>query len=164
MTKTQKKQPDRGWLARADAASALDVSPQQFDRRYAPLAPSTARQTIDRRLYFHLRTIIDALVKERVADPVSEDPLLVGGDSPALERYRAARAGMAEIELTDKQGQTVRLQLIRECIRPGITAMRSCGDSLVRRWGNECGDQFNEAVAAFEHAVLHALGSETVTK
>jgi len=36
-----------------------------------------------------------------------DDPLLDGPDSPALERYRAARASLSEIELQQRQRQLI---------------------------------------------------------
>src|SRR4051812_14117329 len=46
------------------------------------------------------------LVKWQVARTASpDDPLLAGGDSPNLERYRKAKAELAEMDAAERRGQ-----------------------------------------------------------
>lgn len=44
------------------------------------------------------------------APAVEGDPLLSGADSPALERYRAARADLAEMDAAERRGQLVNME------------------------------------------------------
>ncbi len=39
--------------------------------------------------------------------PLKDDPLLAGSSSPALDRYRNARAELAELELAERKGSTL---------------------------------------------------------
>src|SRR5690606_24765779 len=53
---------------------------------------------------------IDRAERRRLPE---DDALLAGGDSPALERYRLARAQMAEIELERQRGSLVEREGMR---------------------------------------------------
>jgi DNA-binding XRE family transcriptional regulator len=46
-----------------------------------------------------------ALARERAN--ATDDPLLTGGDSPNLERYRKAKAELAEMDAAERRGQIV---------------------------------------------------------
>jgi len=47
-------------------------------------------------------------------DPVSDDPLMSGSDSPNLERYRAARADLAEMDARERREQLVDIDTFTE--------------------------------------------------
>jgi len=146
--------PKRGWLSRNDAAAALDVSVQQFDRKYAPLAGQDGQQKIDGRLYFRIRSIIDGLLAEKSTDPAATDPLLTGGpDSPALERYRTARAESAEIDVSERKRETVTFALLWPVLERFSGLIRRGGETLQHRFGTDAATVFNDALDEAERVI-----------
>lgn len=84
------------------------------------------------------RAVHDFLAENahKLAMPETEDPLMLGGgQSPALERYRAARATLAELERDERQGKLIS----RDELRDGWTliagVLRRAGESLTRQHG-----------------------------
>jgi hypothetical protein len=74
----------------------------------------------------------------------------VGGDggSPGLERYRLAKAGLAEVELTDRIGQTVPIAEIEGTLQQFSSLMRQTGESLRRVCGAEAFQIFDDGIVA----------------
>lgn len=161
MSKAPVEKPPRGWLTKQQMAEVLDVSEQHFDRTFRPMAADAAIKTIGKRLYFHCRKVLDAWCAGQIAklrpEAPSADPLLEGPDSPVLDRLRLANAKMAELELAERTNAVVQLDLIRDAMRPALAAMRSAGDRLVRQFGNDAGEIFNEGVGEFEAAAARVL-------
>ena len=61
------------------------------------------------------------------------DPLMQGsGSSPALERYREARAGKAELELLELQGEYVRWPAMRDGFLAGFITIRHFTERMQR--------------------------------
>lgn len=73
--------------------------------RYGLPYPRGSRQPVD--LEKVIRWLHDFLAKnaQRLSAPRTDDPLLAGSDSPALERYRLARAAREELELAARRGE-----------------------------------------------------------
>ena len=57
---------------------------------------------------YNARSVIQWHVEQ--LQPVDAEPMLSGPDSPALERFREARAKLAELELSVRRGQLVDLE------------------------------------------------------
>ena len=151
------------WVTRLQAAELAGLQGAQFDRAFRELLPDGAEQGRGSSLRFDAVAVVTARVEResrRSAPDPTDDPLLDGSDSPALERYRLARAKLAERDLSERDGETVKVSVLRPVIRPGLTALRSGGDALRRKFGNEAGDIFNEALDAFGKACEKALGSD----
>ena len=85
------------------------------------------------------------------------DPLLVGGSSPALERYRHARADLAEMEREEKALRMVSAERVREALVPFLHVMRGTTHRLQTRFGPEAADIFNEGLVEAERVALAAL-------
>jgi hypothetical protein len=65
------------------------------------------------------------------------DPLLTGDDTPALERYRTAKAKLAELDLDRQRGETVNLAKIRSGFATICQCLRDAGALLGREFGRE---------------------------
>lgn len=152
--------PGRGWFTRAQTAEIIGVSERQIDGKYRKMLPSSGVKNVGRLVYLNLPELFKAIVADArlAADPTSDDPLMSGPDSPALERFRTARAGLAERDLAERDKELVKGGLLSQALRAGINALRATGDRLIRKFGNECGDIFNEGVNEFEAAAIRVLG------
>jgi phage terminase Nu1 subunit (DNA packaging protein) len=76
------------------------------------------------------------------------DPLLDGGDSPALERYRNAKADLAELDIAEREGRLVESDTIKSVLYAVATSIRELGE-LYQRQGH---------VAAFDLLQQHLEG------
>lgn len=151
------------WLTRQQAADLIELSPRQFDAVLRPRLPKEAERGSGKTLRIHGPAIVSALVDYRLEQakpvPSDDDPLLAasGGDSPNLERYRLAKAMLAERDLAERDRDVVRRAVIAESLRPAVSGMRTAGDKLVSQFGNDAGDIYNEAVNDFEAAVVRTI-------
>ena len=76
-----------------------------------------------------------------------DDPLLAGGDSPNLERYRAAKAQLAEMDAAERQGQLVNVdQLTEWWAAEVVPPIRRAIDTLQLRFGPEAAQVITEAI------------------
>jgi len=68
----------------------------------------------------------------------SDDPLLAsGGDSAGLERYRLAKAALAELELAERKRILLPVDKVRESLLRWATLVRRMGERLGKRFGHE---------------------------
>lgn len=88
----------------------------------------------------------------------SDDPLLCGPSSPALERYREARAGLANLELHQRQGNLLDRAEVHERMLRAATPLRRAGEALQRKFGVEAQRVLDAAVDEFLREV-GVLGS-----
>lgn len=77
----------------------------------------------------------------------ADDPLLADGDSPALERYRLAKAKHAELDLQERQGTLVEVGRCRDMLSRWAVVIRRMGERLSKRYGNEAALTVNESLA-----------------
>lgn len=91
---------------------------------------------------YHLDKIVQWLRKEgpwriRTAGPddPTGDPLLTGGTSPALERYREQRARLAEMDVEAREKSLLPREKIREVFIRMSVLMRQAGEQLLRQYG-----------------------------
>lgn len=155
--------PDRLWFTRNDVAALCGLSPRHFDDAIRPRAKGAERGAGKTKRFDGPKMVAAAIAyRLEQAAPVTEDgdPLLAGSDSPALERYRNVKADLAERDLAERDKVLVRSNMIRDALRPAIAAMRGTGDRLVRQFGNEAGDIFNEGVTEFEAAAKRVILSD----
>ncbi len=148
-----------GWFDRESLARAFDVTEAQVDRKYRDLAGLDGQRSINGRPYTRLRSVIDGMVlaevqKQRAADV--DDPLMdvPGGSSPALERYRQARAGSAELDLCERQRQLISVSELEPAFSLYASVIRQAGQTLQTEFGPKAAVVLNEfidqAVAGIE--------------
>jgi phage terminase Nu1 subunit (DNA packaging protein) len=91
------------------------------------------------------------------ADKDAPDPLMAGTVSPALERYRVARAKLAELELREKRKQWWPADQVIAGLNVFASTMRSAFEALRREHGPEAyklmDDALSDATAIFERAM-----------
>jgi len=78
----------------------------------------------------------------------------------ADERYRLAKAKLAEHQLAEKEGQIVQVELLRRQWESGIDVVRRAGENLGRRFGPEAQDMFNEALEEGARVAQEAIGTD----
>jgi len=91
--------------------------------------------------------------KDKLGADSTGDPLLVGTDSPALERYRLARAKIAEHELEEKIEQLIPREQIHDGMTQLAGLLRSCGEQLQRAYGDDALDILNEALTGCQRVI-----------
>jgi len=83
----------------------------------------------------------------------SDDPLLGDGDSPALERYRLAKAKHAELDLEHRKGELIDVSKCRDILAQWAAVIRKTGDRLSRRFGIEANLIVSDAIDACDDIV-----------
>ena len=82
----------------------------------------------------------------RLAGENGEDALLGGANSPALERYREARAKLAELDLQEREKDLLPAAEVHEMLVRLSTLLRNAGETLQRQYGPD-------AVAIYDGAL-----------
>lgn len=88
-------------------------------------------------LVWYLVTHSKQLVEKGAGDLASGDPLLAGENTPNLERYRGARADLAEMEVKRQEGNLVDRSAMRELLGRAAGLIRGAAKSLQRAFGEE---------------------------
>lgn len=132
-------------LSQREIATAFGVSQRHFRDRHQRWVPDELMVRKGPAVAFRLEAvsaIAAELVRqaEAAASPDSSDGLLFGGDSPALERYRAARAKQEEIKLSQMRTEFASVSQLQTRLDAGAAIMRNCIEGADRRFGREFGD------------------------
>jgi phage terminase Nu1 subunit (DNA packaging protein) len=88
----------------------------------------------------------------------SDDPLLADGDSPALERYRLAKAKHAELDLEQRKGELIDKEKCRDVLARWGSTIRKMGDRISKRFGIEANQMVSEAIDECE-SIVRALAN-----
>lgn len=89
----------------------------------------------------------------------SEDALMNGGSSPALERYRDERAIMAKLDRQEREGELLPREHVRDALGRIAATIRTAGDILGRQFGNEAQDILVETLNDAEEEIQRIFGS-----
>jgi hypothetical protein len=93
------------------------------------------------------RAWLDAYVARELHKQVPDaDPLLSGGTSPALERYRNARASKEELSLAIQRGELAHVADVKQHIGGAIAIVRSALWKLQRDFGVQAYELMKEAL------------------
>ncbi len=134
--KERAKQPE--WITRREPPQAVGFSEATFDRRCREAMGDgyeSGHGTVRARI--HLPTL-RGLIAEQDAEALADgDAMLAKGASPALERYRNARADLAELELKEKRGGLVALSQVHGELEIVISHLNRFNKLLGERFGNE---------------------------
>jgi hypothetical protein len=143
------------WFTLGQMAAAFDVTRQAFHDAVRPLIKADdITGAGERGTLVRCRGAIDAYTDRKVKQALTEvaqreggnDPLLVGGTSPALEDYRKARAKLANLDVAEREHQLINLGELDSGIRALGDRIRRATELLVRRFGNEVADVMNDAI------------------
>ena len=89
-----------------------------------------------------------------------DDPLLADGDSPALERYRLAKAKHAELDLEHRRSQLIDREKCRVVLSRWAVVIRRMGEKLARRHGNDAAETVNQALEECQSIVTESLSDD----
>lgn len=93
-------------------------------------------------------------------DKATEDPLLADGDSPALERYRLAKAKHAELDLENRKGELIEVEKARDIFARWAVLIRRMGERLSKRFGPDAAATVNETLSECRSAVMEILDEQ----
>lgn len=95
--------------------------------------------------------------KGKVSDEY--DPLMdVDENTPALERWRLARAQGAELDLAERRGKIVSVDLFQEVMQAAFAPLRRFAEQQIIEHGNGTADAWSEAVDLFEKELIGVIG------
>ncbi len=103
---------------------------------------------------------VDGPGADRVADV---DPLLAAGASPALERYRLAKAQLAELDLAQRKGQLVDVAILKNTLGRWAAIWRRVGERMGKRYGTDGTEIFNEALDSCRVVIREIEQNDTST-
>ena len=161
---TDKRHISRYWAPLSQAADTFAMTADGFRRQIRPLLSEqdvrTAGQGRGRKTYVYLRGAVQAFADKEaqrqvraVAGPDAE--LLVGGDSPALERYRLAKAQLTEIDLDQRRRNVITMEAAKRLFGTVAAHLRRGLDTLQRQFGRDAytvmKDCLEDARRDFEH-------------
>ena len=89
----------------------------------------------------------------------SDDPLL-DGDSPALERYRLAKAKHAELDLEARKSELIERDKCRDVLARWATVIRRMGERLAKRHGKDAATSVNRSLEECERIIKKELGDD----
>ena len=155
---------DNRWTvySQRDLASALGVDPstvQQWVRDGLP------RNRAGKNRYKYcipcgaewMRRIAAAGAPQR--EPV-DDELLVGCDSPALERYRLAAAKLKELDLEERKTSLLPRDKVRTALGRFSLILRQLGERLGKRYGPEAQLSLKDAIDDCRRVVDDEFGAD----
>lgn len=91
--------------------------------------------------------------------PEFDDPLLVAdGESPGLERYRLAKAAIAELDLEERKESLLSRDKARAALIRWGSIIRRLGERLGKRFGPDASNAVNDALSECQHIVDHEFG------
>ncbi len=128
---------------------------EQADRYGLPLRG----RTVD--LGKVLTAVHDLLAKNRHRiSSDEEDEMLRGPDSDGLERYRHAKAEMAELDLAVRRGETMEVGVARLALASIFETLRQAGEQLRREFGPAAAALIAEAVVDAANQARETFGDD----
>lgn len=97
----------------------------------------------------------------RATTQAGGDPDMVGGDSPALERYRAAKADLAELDRDERRMKLIPRDQAEESARMRAQVMRRAGEKLQRRFGVEAQEILDDAIDEATRIIEKTFGAKS---
>lgn len=149
----QEKPDDYGWFSITEAAEIFGLTVMGFRTSILPLV-----QEEDRRkpkpnvVLLRARGVIEAYAAKLAARsterPTTDDDavMMAGGNSPALERFRAAKAELTEMEVARQRRTHVNTRDFHDLLMRFASLVRKGGEILQRRFGPDAADIHNRAV------------------
>jgi phage terminase Nu1 subunit (DNA packaging protein) len=99
-------------------------------------------------------------MRKRFGEKTSGDPLLDAEvDSPGLERYRLAKAALAELDLAERNRTLLPLEEGRAALSRWASIIRRLGEQLGKRFGPDATTAVNDAILECQHVVDHDLAA-----
>jgi len=160
---------DANWFTAAQVAAFLGVSQEYFRRDLRPFLPAEHIHEVKRgkakRVWFYGPGVVQLRVQKAVDDALRAtdgDPLLAGGSTPALERYRLARAKIEELKLERELGRWIERSVIHQGLAGIAAKIRAAGERLQKRFGPEAQNIIDEALDEAAREIEAFVGAEEV--
>lgn len=96
-----------------------------------------------------------------LAEPDDEAGLLAGESTPALERLRAAKADLAELERDERRQTLLRRQVVHELLTRVAGVLRNCGEQLQDRFGPDALEILNEHLTSADAEIARLFPPES---
>jgi hypothetical protein len=90
-----------------------------------------------------------------------DDPLMQGGGSPALERYREERAALAKLDRLERERQLIPREEARQAQAQIASIIREAGDALLRQHGPAAAEILHEALDDCQREIDRTFGDAT---
>jgi phage terminase Nu1 subunit (DNA packaging protein) len=143
------------------AAAFLDVHPKTLRLWQARGCPGMQPRRYD------VQQIVRWLIRERAivvgttSQPIDDDAaMLAAGTSPALERYREARARIAEVQACEAEGTYVNAAKMQNGLQRMAAILRDAGDKLQKQCGPNAKLILDERLDAFEALIPELFGTD----
>jgi phage terminase Nu1 subunit (DNA packaging protein) len=98
-------------------------------------------------------------VRPALDDPDGGDTIDIG-----LERWRLAKAQIAELELELRKGTVLPREEVRMALGRWAIILKRCGESLAKKFGAAAAERLNDALAECDRVVRHEFGSGSANK
>jgi hypothetical protein len=134
------------WLSRAQTATLLGVSVSQLANVVLGRLGKDDRRKDGRAELIRTRAAVKAFVEFKTATAPLDGPddFNDGEASPNLERWRLARAKMAELDLHLREGRLIDVELLSDRLRGLLDLLKGFGGTLQREFGRNAAVLYNE--------------------
>ena len=138
----ERGKPGPEWFSRAEMARIFGCTTSNFQQRIKPIVPTASIHEKHgkggkvTRVWYHGRGVIEAWSANEAMKSGSDDPMVVD-TSPELERFRKARASLAELDLEARQGDLMSRTDVHEGLAAVSAIYRRAGQRLRSRFGDE---------------------------
>lgn len=158
-TKTRTKK-ERSASSLSEVADVYDVTLDTVKRWRADGMPGRPGMYVLREVSRWLRSEGPWKQHAKIPTIASEDPLLSDGDSPALERYRLAKAKHAELDLEHRKGELIEVDKAKDILGRWASLIRRMGEKLSKRYGNEAAIEINDTLGECRSAVAEIMNAD----
>lgn len=119
--------------------------------------PGTNGRYVMREIAVWLRSDGPWAQHQKATQIPSEDDPLLAGDSPALERYRLAKAKHAELDLEARKHELIERDKCRDILARWAIIIRRMGERLAKRHGKDAARSVNRSLEECERIIEKEL-------
>jgi hypothetical protein len=152
------------WISKTRAAELTGYSVRNFSERIQPRIDAKSVKGKGGSLRFDSRSVVRALIaytlEQSRPKPEDLDPLLgsiASSGDPVLDEYRREATTEKRLKNAQTRGELVDRARLELAFAPAFAAAAKCGDLLVKRFGNDAGDLWNEGIETMKDAAMKAL-------
>jgi len=144
--------PQKHW--RAMSGRQTKVLQEQAARYGLPFGGSTVN------LPDVVKALHDFLAANAAKLAREDDPLLQGGSSPALERYREERATIARLDRLERERKLLPRDEVKESLGRLAAILRGAGDTLQRHFGAAAAEVLHDALEDAEREIARSFDKD----
>ena len=153
--------PGRGWYQADELAGLCGRSRSDWDKRIRVHLTDAEVRRCGRKVWYWGRAAVEQhvrLVSRRYVRGEEPEGWLAGDNSPALERYRTARAEREEMTVQTLQRELVPRAELRAGLARLAEILQRCGETLARDYGPGAMEVLERALAGFGAEVARGMG------